>query len=69
MSAEAPKKPVGPVTVEQGFKVDGRKLTVLVTFPAAIASEFGMETVVTMANRALVSIESKNHEVARLRGE
>ncbi|HVL47999.1 MAG TPA: hypothetical protein VM889_05540 [Candidatus Thermoplasmatota archaeon] len=65
--AEATKRFEGPVTIEQSFKVDGRKLTVLVTFPGAVAAEVGMEAVVALANRAIVSVETKNHQVEKFR--
>jgi len=67
--AEEVKPLSGPVTIEQAFNVDGRKLTVLVQFPAAVAKDVGMETLVSAANRALVTIESKTHAVRKLRSE
>ncbi len=57
----------GPVKVEQTFRIDGRKLTVLVTLPSQVADEIGMEAAVLAANRAIVTIESKNHEVKKVR--
>ncbi|MDX1612251.1 MAG: hypothetical protein R3185_07770 [Candidatus Thermoplasmatota archaeon] len=57
----------GPVTVEQGFQVDGRKLTVKVQFPAQVAEEVGMENLVAAANRAIVTLESKNHDISKIR--
>lgn len=58
----------GPVTIEQAFTVDGKKLTVLVQFPAAVADEVGMERLVHAANRAIVQLESKTHEIKKVRG-
>ena len=65
--ADATKKFEGPVTVERSFKVDGKKLTVLVTFPAAVVKEVGMEPLLMAANRAVVTVESKNHVVDKFR--
>ena len=67
MTGEATKKFEGPVTVERAFKVDGKKLTVLVTFPASVVSEVGMETLVLAANRCIVNVESKSHTVDKFR--
>ena len=64
---EPTKKFEGPVTVERSFKVDGKKLTVLVTFPAAVVKEVGMEQLLLAANRAIVTVESKNHVVDAFR--
>lgn len=57
----------GPVTIEQSFKVDGRKLTVLVTFPAPVVAEVGMEALTLAANRAIVQLETKSHQVEKFR--
>ncbi len=64
---EPMKKFEGPVSVERSFKVDGKKLTILVTFPAQVVQEVGMEELLMAANRAIVTIESKNHVVDKLR--
>lgn len=64
---ETTKKFEGPVAVERSFKVDGKKLTILVTFPAAVVAEVGMEPLLLAANRAIVTIESKNHAVDKFR--
>lgn len=64
---EATKKFEGPVSVERSFKVDGKKLTILVTFPAQVVQEVGMEALLMAANRCLVTIESKNHAVDKFR--
>lgn len=65
---EKTKKFEGPVTIEQAYKVDGKRLSVTITFPGAVAAEIGMEAVVTAANRAIVAIESKNHKIEKVRG-
>ncbi|GEM_PF-6413782 len=64
---EATKKFEGPVTIERSFKVDGKKLTVLVTFPAGVVKEVGMEQLLLAANRAIVTVDSKNHAVDQFR--
>lgn len=64
---EPMKKFEGPVAVERSFKVDGKKLTILVTFPASVVQEVGMEPLLMAANRAIVTIESKNHAVDKFR--
>lgn len=61
------KKFEGPVSIERSFKVDGKKLTILVTFPGTVVAEVGMETLLMAANRAIVSVESKNHAVDKFR--
>lgn len=66
-AAEATKRFEGPVTVERSFKVDGKKLTVLFTFPAPVVKEVGMEALLMAANRAVVTIESKSHVVDKFR--
>lgn len=65
--AEPTKKFEGPVSIERSFKVDGKKLTVLVTFPATVVQEVGMEQLLLAANRAIVAIDSKNHAVDKFR--
>lgn len=64
---EKTKAFAGPVSVERSFKVDGKKLTILVTFPGGVVEEVGMEKLLLAANRAIVSIESKNHQVDKFR--
>lgn len=64
---EEMKKFEGPVSIERSFKVDGKKLTVMVTFPATVVQELGMEQIVMAANRAIVSLETKNHAVDKFR--
>ena len=55
------------MSIERSFKVDGKKLTILVTFPAAVVQEVGMESLLVAANRAIVTIETKNHAVDKFR--
>jgi len=64
---EQTKKFEGPVSIERSFKVDGKKLTVLVTFPAHVVQEVGMEALLMAANRCIVAIDSKNHAVDKFR--
>jgi hypothetical protein len=66
-TSETTKKFEGPVSVERSFKVDGKKLTVMVTFPAAVVKDVGMEELLMAANRAIVTVESKNHTVDAFR--
>jgi hypothetical protein len=66
-AGEPTKKFEGPVAVERSFKVDGKKLTVLVTFPAAVVKEVGMEQLLLAANRAIVTLDSKNHAIDQFR--
>lgn len=61
------KKMEGPISVEQPFNVDGKRLLVKVTFPATIAHDIGMEALYMAAHRCLVSIESKTHKVEKPR--
>lgn len=64
---EGEKKFEGPVTIEQSFKVDGKKLTVLVTFPGNVVAEVGMDKLLIAANRAIVTLETKNHQWDKVR--
>lgn len=57
----------GPITIERSFNVDGRKLTVRVTFPGPVVKEAGMERLLTAANRAVVSLDTKSHQVEPMR--
>lgn len=66
-AGDGTKKFEGPVSIERSFKVDGKKLTILVTFPAQVVQEVGMEALLMAANRCLVTIESKNHAVDKFR--
>jgi len=61
------KKIEAPITVEQVFTVDGKRLTVLVVFPAAIAQEIGQENLLVAANRVVVNVESKSHRIEKVR--
>lgn len=67
MAEEQTKKLEGPIVVEQPFNVDGKRLLVKVTFPAAIAHDVGMENLFMAANRCIVSIDSKTHKVEKPR--
>ena len=68
MPEEEPlKKLEGPITIEQAFNVDGKRLLVKVTFPATIAKDIGMEAMYQCANRALVHLESKTHNIEKPR--
>lgn len=64
---EKTKSFAGPVTIERSFKVDGKKLTVLVTFPATAVQEVGMEALLMASNRAIVTVDSKAHKVEKFR--
>lgn len=65
--ADSTKKFEGPVAIERSFKVDGKKMTILITFPAHVVQDVGMESLLIAANRAIVTIESKNHVVDKFR--
>ncbi len=67
MVEEKTKSFSGPISIERSFKVDGKKLTILFTFPGTVVAEVGMEGLLTAANRAIVTIESKNHVVDKFR--
>jgi len=66
-AGDGTKKFEGPVSIERSFKVDGKKLTVMVTFPGNVVAEVGMETLLMAANRAIVTLDSKNHSVDKFR--
>ncbi|MHB8605266.1 MAG: hypothetical protein ACYDCK_08405 [Thermoplasmatota archaeon] len=68
-NGEKMKKFEGPITIEQAFNVDGRRLVVTVTFPGPVAAEIGMDATLVAANRAIVMVESKNHKVEKVRRE
>lgn len=59
--------PKGPVKIEREFKVDGKKMTVLVTFPAQVSEEIGLDNLLVAANRALVTLDNKNHDIEKIR--
>ncbi len=64
---EGTKKFEGAIKIEQSFKVDGKKLTVFVTFPGEIVKNVGMEALLLAANRAIVTVDSKIHRVEKIR--
>ncbi len=66
-SEEGTKKFEGAIKIERSFKIDGKKLTILVTFPGEIVKEVGMEGLLLASNRAIMTIESKNHRVEKFR--
>ncbi len=57
----------GPITLEKSFKVDGRKLTARVTFPAPVVEEVGFERLLKAGNRAVWEMESNSHDVQKIR--
>jgi hypothetical protein len=57
----------GPVTVEQAFEVDGRKLTVHVKFPKQVADEVGLDNLLVAANRAIVTLDTNDHDIEKIR--
>lgn len=59
--------PKGPVTIEQQFEIDGRKLDVHVKFPAQVSEEIGLDKLLVAANRALIHIETDDHDVEKIR--
>ena len=68
MAEEPLKKMEGPITVEQPFNVDGKRLLVQVTFPGSVAKDIGMEAVYAAASRVLIHLESKTHRIEKPRG-
>ncbi len=62
-----PKPMKGPVTVEQAFKVDGQKMTVHVKFPKQVADEIGLDNLLVAANRAIVTLDTDNHDIEKIR--
>ncbi|MBW3583137.1 MAG: hypothetical protein KY455_08580 [Euryarchaeota archaeon] len=54
-------------TVEKAFRVEGKKVTVRATIPATVGKELGMETVLAIAGRLIVDIESKQAKVVPLK--
>jgi hypothetical protein len=59
--------PKGPVTIEQPFEIDDRKLDVHVTFPAQVSEEIGLDKILVAANRAVVKIETDDHDIEKIR--
>jgi hypothetical protein len=66
-SGEETGPPKGPVTIEQPFKIDGEKLDVLVKFPAQVSEEIGMDNLLVAANRAIVTVDTDNHDIEKIR--
>lgn len=66
-SGEETGPPKGPVTIEQPFEIDGRKLDVLVKFPAQVSEEIGLDKLLVAANRAVVNVETNDHDVEKIR--
>lgn len=52
-----------PIIVERSFLVDGKKVTVHVTFPAKLGKEVGLENTYACAKGVLVRAESDKAEV------
>jgi hypothetical protein len=66
--ANEPGKPmVAPIILERTFKVGGKRVTCHVTFPAAIASEIGLENMFLCAQRVLVRLDSKETKVQEVK--
>lgn len=61
------RKLEAPITVEQPFTVDGKRLIVHITFPASIAHDIGQEHLLVAANRCIVEVDSKHHRVEKVR--
>lgn len=59
--------PRGPVTIEQPFEIDGKKCDVLVTFPAQVSEEIGLDNILVAANRAVVKIDTDEHDIEKIR--
>lgn len=61
-------KPIsGTVSVERVFRVDGKRVTVTITWPATVATEIGMDHVMVAARRMLVEAESSEAKVNPVR--
>lgn len=58
---------LAPITVERSFLVGGKRVTCLVTFPATIAKEIGLENMYLCAHRVLVRLEAKDGKVKELK--
>lgn len=67
MAEEKMKEFGGPVTIEAHFRIDGKRVEVKVTFPAAVTADIGMEKLTIAANRAIVTAESKESKVEKVR--
>jgi hypothetical protein len=56
-----------PIIVERNFLVDGKKVTVHVTFPAKLGREIGLENTYACAQGVLVKMESSKAKVKDLK--
>jgi hypothetical protein len=56
-----------PIIVERNFLVDGRKITVHVTFPSRLGKEIGMENTYACAQGVLVRVDSAKATVKELK--
>jgi len=65
--AGVPKPLSGTLSVERVFRVDGKRVTVRITFPATVAAEIGMENLMVAARRLLVDAESNEAKVSPVR--
>lgn len=64
MSEEPELKPLeAPIIVERNFLVDGKKVTVHVTFPAKLGKEIGLENTYACAQGILVQAESDKAKI------
>jgi hypothetical protein len=64
---EGTKPILAPITVERNFNVNGKRVTVHVTFPATIANEIGLENMYLCAQRVIVKMDSKEGKIKELR--
>ena len=64
---DSPKPLEAPIIVERSFLVDGKKVTVHVTFPAKLGKEIGMENTYACAQGILVRAESTRAQVKELK--
>ena len=67
MSEEKAKPMVAPIIIERSFRVAGKRVTAHITFPAAIASEIGLENMYLCAQRVLVRLDSKEAKIQDLK--
>lgn len=52
-----------PIIVERNYLVDGKKVTVHVTFPSKLGKEIGLENTYACAQGILVRVESDKAKV------
>ncbi len=52
-----------PIIVERSFLVDGKKVTVHVTFPAKLGKDIGLENTYACARGVLVDVDSDKAKV------